>query len=122
MYLTIQYALSQQAHRGVTMLPKDLYGKYEKGPAALMIHLHGSSWHGNDAGFVFWLDTHWKGLVLIGCCIVLSGLAWSWYRQGYGHMWGTIRGVLMPGIGSSKAYVASSEPEAKYQKRTRVFV
>lgn len=83
MFVTVQYALAGSAAReGVTMLPTDLYGKYDKGPAATMEHLHGSSWHGGDAKLVFWFERYWGALVALGGCVALALAAWAYCRWG----------------------------------------
>eukprot|EP00195_Chlamydomonas_chlamydogama_P012235 CAMPEP_0202901688 /NCGR_PEP_ID=MMETSP1392-20130828/14401_1 /ASSEMBLY_ACC=CAM_ASM_000868 /TAXON_ID=225041 /ORGANISM="Chlamydomonas chlamydogama, Strain SAG 11-48b" /LENGTH=267 /DNA_ID=CAMNT_0049588293 /DNA_START=295 /DNA_END=1098 /DNA_ORIENTATION=- len=75
MFVTIQYAL--HGHKDeVTMLPADIYGKYKKTSAAYMVHLHGSSWHGNDARLVFWLEHNWVYLVTLGVSSALLLIAW----------------------------------------------
>ena len=85
MFVTVQYALAGPAIRGgVTMLPTELYGKYDKGPAATMEHLHGSSWHGSDAKLVFWAERYWGALVALGGCAALALAAWVYCRWGGG--------------------------------------
>eukprot|EP00798_Chlamydomonas_sp_ICE-L_P019948 gene19948-26656_t len=79
MFVTVQYVLHHMK-KGVFVLPTNLYGKYEKGPDALMEHLHGSSWHGNDAKGVFFIEHHWKALLAIaGVALVVA--AWLLLRS-----------------------------------------
>ena len=40
------------------MLPDDVYNKYVSGERPLFTHLHGSSWHGDDAKSVLWIIHH----------------------------------------------------------------
>jgi mannosyltransferase OCH1-like enzyme len=73
MYLTVQYSLFP-SKRDVAIIPKPTYGKYDFSGDAYFYHLHGSSWHANDASLIFWLDRHKLALVLLGS-LVVSGLA-----------------------------------------------
>lgn len=57
MFVTIQFSLYNRKDE-FTVLPADVYGKYEVTSSAYLKHLHGSSWHGNDAKYVFWLEHH----------------------------------------------------------------
>lgn len=52
------------------MLPDDMYGKYASSLHPLFLHLHGSSWHGEDARSVLWCLRH----PIILLCAVLAGL------------------------------------------------
>lgn len=36
---------------------------------AAFYHLHGSSWHADDAALIFWLDRHKLALVVVGCLL-----------------------------------------------------
>lgn len=75
----------------VPVLWLQVYGKYEKTDAAYFKHLHGSSWHGQDAKAVFWLEKYgsWFGAVsiavLLTALLIASG-AWS-QRIPPGQLW-----------------------------------
>ncbi|KAL4857312.1 Inositol phosphoceramide mannosyltransferase 2 [Chlorella vulgaris] len=73
MFLTVQYSLFP-GRRDVGIIPKPTYGKYDFSGDAYFYHLHGSSWHANDASFIFWMDRHKLALVLLGS-LLAAGLA-----------------------------------------------
>jgi mannosyltransferase OCH1-like enzyme len=73
MFLTVQYSL-YPGRRDVGIIPKPTYGKYDFSGDAYFYHLHGSSWHANDASFIFWMDRHKLALVLLGS-LLAAGLA-----------------------------------------------
>ena len=82
MFLTGQYAVGGAGVRDVVgVVDGPLYGKYDSSGNAAFYHLHGSSWHADDAQFIFFLDrlrTHW--VVALG--IVGVGLAgWVWWSK-----------------------------------------
>ena len=71
--------------RGLWVLPDELYSKYVRGgPRAVFNHLHGSSWHGDDAKSVLWFVHHpmFVGLVLL-CCTCTVGL-YAWRSLAWG--------------------------------------
>ncbi|EFN54978.1 hypothetical protein CHLNCDRAFT_10358, partial [Chlorella variabilis] len=65
MFLTVQYSLFP-GRGDVAIIPKPTYGKYDFTGDAYFYHLHGSSWHADDAQLIFWLDRHKLVLVLLG--------------------------------------------------------
>lgn len=79
MFVTIQYSL-HRAKEAVFELPAEIYGKYVKGPEAYMKHLHGSSWHGSDAKYIFVLEEYWLQLVVVGSVCALA-LAYHVYQH-----------------------------------------
>ena len=58
------------------VLPDGMYGKYVNGPNPVFHHLHGSSWHGDDAKSVLWFVRHPFFLALIGAATGIGGIAW----------------------------------------------
>lgn len=76
MFLTVQYSLFP-GRGDVAIIPKPTYGKYDFTGDAYFYHLHGSSWHADDAQLIFWLDRHKLVLVLLGSLLAagLAGLA-----------------------------------------------
>jgi hypothetical protein len=52
-----------------------VYGKYVQGINSAFIHLRGSSWHGQDAKMVFWVERYWiQLLVIAGTAFLLAGM------------------------------------------------
>ena len=51
-------ATSYKSKQDLAVLPDDMYGKYVVSPDPLFLHLHGSSWHGEDAKSVLWFLRH----------------------------------------------------------------
>ncbi len=45
----MQASLWRGDKRALWVLPDGMYNKYARGEAPLFNHLHGSSWHGDDA-------------------------------------------------------------------------
>jgi mannosyltransferase OCH1-like enzyme len=79
MFLTGQYAVDRKAREGVGVIAGGLYGKYDFTGDAAFYHLHGSSWHADDAQFIFLLDRlrqHWVVLVGVGAVAVGGCVAW----------------------------------------------
>lgn len=83
MFLTTQYALSSsKIKESVSVVDPALYGKYDFSGNAAFYHLHGSSWHADDAAFIFWLDIYKYHLIVIGGISVgIIGLIWYRKRQ-----------------------------------------
>lgn len=87
MFLTVQYALyphDAQRQQDVAVLPTGAYGKYNYTEDALFGHLHGSSWHEDDADVVMWLDGHKKAVaqgVVIVAGVAVCLYAWRCYQQ-----------------------------------------
>ncbi len=73
MYVTVQYVLSRNK-QDITVLPADVYGKYDKTPDAYLKHLHGSSWHGNDARYFFWLEHYGLSTLAVAGLLVLTAV------------------------------------------------
>ncbi|KAK9818085.1 hypothetical protein WJX72_006886 [[Myrmecia] bisecta] len=55
--------------RDLFVLPFSMYGKYVKAANPLFVHLHGSSWHGNDAQSVRWFLKH---PLLLGVALLMT--------------------------------------------------
>lgn len=73
MFLTVQYALSsRRIARDVSVIEPPTYGKYDKSGDPAFYHLHGSSWHAEDAVFIFWLDKYKYHLVAGSILIVMT--------------------------------------------------
>lgn len=70
MFLTVQYALYQNKH-DVAILPPYLYGKYDHSGGSLFAHLHGSSWHQDDAAVLLWVDRYHTPLIASILCICM---------------------------------------------------
>ena len=66
-------ALATSFHNknSLAVLPDDMYGKYVASPDPLFLHLHGSSWHGEDAKSALWFLHH----PLVIASVVLGLLA-----------------------------------------------
>lgn len=79
MFLTTQYALFWNK-RDVAVVPAPMYGKYDKTGDAYFYHLHGSSWHANDAAFIFWLDKHKTLLIVMGMVLAVTLVCGYWVR------------------------------------------
>lgn len=65
----------------VRVLMQDEYNRY---PWSFFSHHQGSSWHGKDARFIFWLGAHWMmitaaGFVVAG--VLGAGLWWVYGRM-----------------------------------------
>jgi inositol phosphorylceramide mannosyltransferase catalytic subunit len=81
MFLSAQYGIYTASHPpapgDVRILPKALYGKNAKpseAPHAFFSHYYGSSWHADDAAFIWFLGTWGKILMIIGLIVLLFGL------------------------------------------------
>lgn len=84
MFLTCQYATgASQVIKGVGIISAPLYGKYDFSGEPAFYHLHGSSWHANDAAFIFLLDRYKFPLIIIGCVLVCM-FAYAW-QSSHGH-------------------------------------
>ena len=57
MFVTAQ-ANTFHPKKDLAVLPDAMYGKYVASPDPLFQHLHGSSWHGDDAKSVLWFLRH----------------------------------------------------------------
>ena len=57
MFVSIQMAVHGNK-KEIEILSPELYGKYKGSSMALIKHLKGSSWHGNDAKFFLLMDKH----------------------------------------------------------------
>jgi hypothetical protein len=82
MFLSAQYGIYVSSNAAlpedrVRILPKSLYGKNAKegeAPHSFFSHFYGSSWHADDAAFI-WFLAHWgKRLMWVGLIILLIGL------------------------------------------------
>jgi len=82
MFLSIQYGLYTASNpdtvaTDIRILPKSLYGKNAKpgqAPHTFFEHKYGSSWHADDAGFIWFLGTWGKVLMWVGLAILIIGL------------------------------------------------
>ena len=80
MFLTVQYAFYR--HRGdVAIVSRPLYGKYDFSGDPAFYHLHGSSWHANDAQFIFWLQRH-KLAVAVQAVLLAGAVAGALAMRG----------------------------------------
>ena len=59
------------------VLPDEMYGKYVRGHNPIFGHLHGSTWHGEDAKSILWFLHHPLFLVLMGAALAGGGLLWA---------------------------------------------
>ena len=68
------------------VLPDDMYGKYVKGTNPLFEHLHGSTWHGDDAKSVLWFLDHRMTLCMLFMAILACTygfwLLFTWQMRG----------------------------------------
>ena len=82
MFLTVQYALSShKLKHDVAVIPAPTYGKYDFSGDPTFYHLHGSSWHADDAAFVFWLDKYKHVLLVVGVVSAAGAGAVWWSRR-----------------------------------------
>lgn len=59
------------------VLPDTVYGKYVHGRYPIFEHLHGSSWHGDDAKSILFFVRHPIFLVLMGAMVSCGVLLWA---------------------------------------------
>ena len=59
------------------VLPDELYGKYVEGTNPLFLHLHGSTWHGDDAKSILWFVHHRLLLGLLAGCLLCGLFFWA---------------------------------------------
>ncbi|KAJ6539460.1 nucleotide-diphospho-sugar transferase [Mycena capillaripes] len=84
MFLSVQYGIFTSQHvpgGNVRILPKALYGKNAEpaeAPHSFFTHHYGSSWHSDDAAFIWFLGVWGKGLMWIGLAVLLVGTAKLW--------------------------------------------
>ena len=72
MFLTTLYATASSAVKdSVSVVDPAVYGKYDFSGRAAFYHLHGSSWHGDDAFFFLWVDTHKSLFVAFGLLLMI---------------------------------------------------
>lgn len=75
MFLTSQYATARRGvKKAVSVIPATLYGKYDFSGDPAFYHLHGSSWHADDAAFIFILDAYKYHLIVFACAFAILGL------------------------------------------------
>ncbi|CAE7233777.1 unnamed protein product [Rhizoctonia solani] len=81
MFLSAQLSLFESRNptiaNQVRVLSKPLYGKNakpEEAPHAFFAHYYGSSWHADDAGFITFLGSHGRLLMVIGLALLLFGV------------------------------------------------
>ena len=83
MFISVQYGLYTSSHsvmssNAVRVLPKSLYGKNAKpgeAPHSFFSHYYGSSWHADDAAFIWFLASWGRLLMWLGLVILIAGLA-----------------------------------------------
>jgi len=68
MFVTAQ-ANTFHPRKELAILPDAMYGKYIASPDPLFLHLHGSSWHGDDAKSVLWFLRH--PIVIVSAVLLL---------------------------------------------------
>ncbi|TXT07464.1 hypothetical protein VHUM_03184 [Vanrija humicola] len=82
MFLSSMYAMysarhpttDAHPHADVRILPTSLYGKNaikSQVPHSFFSHFYGSSWHDGDAGFITFLATSGRGLMVVGAIVVV---------------------------------------------------
>ena len=59
------------------VLPDVMYGKYVHGHYPIFGHLHGSTWHGEDAKSVLFLVRHPLFIALAGLAMAVGVLLWA---------------------------------------------
>ena len=85
MFLSAEYGSYTSSHPPtpenpggeIRILPKSLYGKNAKpgeAPNAFFSHYYGSSWHADDAAFIWFLGTWGKGLMWVGLFVLLASI------------------------------------------------
>ncbi|CAE6396027.1 unnamed protein product [Rhizoctonia solani] len=81
MFLSAQLSLFASRNPAIAnqvrVLSKPLYGKNAKpdeAPHAFFAHYYGSSWHADDAGFITFLGSHGRLLMILGLALLLFGL------------------------------------------------
>ncbi|KAJ6485173.1 glycosyltransferase family 32 protein [Mycena vitilis] len=84
MFLSVQYGIFTSQHvpgGNVRILPKALYGKNalpSEAPHSFFTHHYGSSWHSDDAAFIWFLAVWGKGLMWVGLAVLVVGAAKVW--------------------------------------------
>ncbi|KAJ7638954.1 glycosyltransferase family 32 protein [Roridomyces roridus] len=84
MFLSIQYGIFTAQHvpgGNMRILPKSLYGKNAapgEAPHSFFTHHYGSSWHSDDAAFIWFLADWGKGLMWVGLLVLLVGTVKLW--------------------------------------------
>ena len=58
-------------------LPDAMYGKYVHGGNPIFGHLHGSSWHGDDAKSVLFFVRHPVSILLISAAAACGAVCWA---------------------------------------------
>ena len=72
---------------GVTSIALVRAGKYDFSGNPVFYHLHGSSWHADDAAFVFFLDAYRYHFIALGCLVVgVLGYVWHLRRKNYSNL------------------------------------
>ncbi|CCO27617.1 Inositol phosphoceramide mannosyltransferase 3 OS=Schizosaccharomyces pombe (strain 972 / ATCC 24843) GN=SPAC17G8,11c PE=1 SV=1 [Rhizoctonia solani AG-1 IB] len=81
MFLSAQLSLFASRNPAIAnqvrVLSKPLYGKNAKpdeAPHAFFAHYYGSSWHADDAGFITFLGSHGRLLMILGLALLVFGL------------------------------------------------
>lgn len=97
MFVTVQFSLYDKKD-DFTVLPADVYGKYELTSQAYLKHLHGSSWHGNDAKYVFWLEHHGIFAACMGAVLLATALTALLVHRHWRHAAVPPPYVVLPGI------------------------
>lgn len=64
-WLKYKRGVTQDADRVRIILADEYMGK----PWSFFLHFEGSSWHNQDSGLIFWMLSHWIGLMVTGFII-----------------------------------------------------
>lgn len=76
MFVTLQVSVYLD-RAALWVLPDTVYGKYVHGRYPIFEHLHGSSWHGDDAKSILFFVRHPIFLVLMGAMVSCGVLLWA---------------------------------------------
>ena len=85
-FVDIQYAFFTENQDTIGLLHDELYG----GPKGFVYHVHGSSWHEEDALFILWLGRHFDlilfsiWIVILVLCSIGIAIRWRFCRIGRG--------------------------------------
>lgn len=66
--------------------------EYNNHPWSFFTHHRGSSWHGSDVGFIFWMAQHWIFLTVCGFTLGFAAIFFIWWFCGRVVLSGTPKG------------------------------